>query len=541
MWNDWSLKIKLAVPISVIALLVVLLSIQQMSSSSSITSDFSTIYESYVPALDYTLNADRDLYQAQVAERSIAMGASGNDLVKQHSENISQVRERIGKVAALDISPKINEYCKTFLAALESWSSNSQNMVRNRASGSMSIDEASELSQGRLDSEFESIRNILDKLGEEISKDSLLLAEEVRETSDSAQFVTMVLTIAVLAIMGFIAVFFPRLILTQLERMQETLNSILSGHGDLTARLPVAGNDELGVLGKSFNSLLMSLQELVAGVVETANHVEKSADDLNKAAAENSQSIETQAHSLNSVATAVNEMGAAIHEVSGNTQNVSSEANNATENANDVTNTFNNAMSEIGALATNVESSAEVIGKLEEEAQGIVSVLDVIKGIAEQTNLLALNAAIEAARAGEQGRGFAVVADEVRSLASRTQESTEHINEMIARLQAGVNESVRSMMEGKEKASTTVNLASEAEEAIGQITGYLSSISGHIIQVASAVEEQTAVVEEINKNVTSVNDLSQAGTERAKFVSTSTAELHDYALQLKQQMSRFKI
>lgn len=185
--------------------------------------------------------------------------------------------------------------------------------------------------------------------------------------------------------------------------------------------------------------------------------------------------------------------------------------------------------------------SGQVIEELVEETTKIASVLDVIKGIAEQTNLLALNAAIEAARAGEQGRGFAVVADEVRTLASKTQQSTGDINNMIENLRAGVNKAVESMRGGQEKANSTVEYAKASEESIQDISVSLTSITDSIHQVASAIEEQTSVIDEINTNLSGVKDLSDSGMESAKNIGSSVEGLNQQASNLSNQTSSFKV
>lgn len=244
---------------------------------------------------------------------------------------------------------------------------------------------------------------------------------------------------------------------------------------------------------------------------------------------------------MDMVSTANHEMGLAIQEVSQNTQQVSEEAKNSNVLSKTVATEFRKAMNEIEGLAENVNNSGRLIEDIVEETTNIASVLDVIKGIAEQTNLLALNAAIEAARAGEQGRGFAVVADEVRTLASKTQQSTGDINTMIENLRAGVNNAVESMKEGQNKATLTVEYSQTSEESIKQISNSLTSITDRIYQVASAIEEQTSVIDEINENLTGAKGLSDSGMESAKKTGESVSRLNDLAGRLNDETSNFKV
>jgi methyl-accepting chemotaxis protein len=195
----------------------------------------------------------------------------------------------------------------------------------------------------------------------------------------------------------------------------------------------------------------------------------------------------------------------------------------------------------ITELAHEVERAAEVINQLEAESQGIGSVLDVIRGIAEQTNLLALNAAIEAARAGEQGRGFAVVADEVRTLASRTQKSTEEINEMITRLQKGTTQAVSAMNNGSKKASDTVELADNSASALKKIVDSISTISEMNIQIATAAEEQSSVAQEIDRSIVRISKLSEESSDNSNEVSASTGDLNNLGAELNRIINKFKV
>lgn len=541
MWKNLSLRWKMATPIAITTLVLVLLSIQQLGSIRQVTHDFASIYQSYVPALDLTLNADRDLYQAQVAERTLAMGSQDEKLYKQYHDNIQQVHDRLNKVLALNIAPELKNTVKAFLEALATWQKNSNAMIQSLKSKRMSVRDASDLSQGKLATEFEKVRDILDKIGGGISNTSSSLANDVNETSQAAINTIIVVCIAALLIAIAVTLIFPKIIIESIESLQTSLESLLSGHGDLTVRLPKLGQDEIGKVSHSFNRFIKSLQLLMQDISKTSTNVRHASKELGNLVISNREMVQQQASSVDLVATALHEMGSAINEVSSNTQQVSHEAKDAESYANKSSEIFTQTILEISNLVDSVDHSATTIQTLETEANGIVSVLDVIKGIAEQTNLLALNAAIEAARAGEQGRGFAVVADEVRTLASRTQESTGHINEMISRLQAGVKNAVLSMESGKTRVSNTVESATLAQTALTQTTTAISAISDRILQIASAVEEQSSVVEDINVNLTKIKDTSSQGSQDALTVEKNSNDLAKEADALHNYVGNFKI
>lgn len=540
-WQDMSLKWKMSLPIAIVTLLLLILSFQQFNSSKIVTNDFVSIYENYVPALDLTLNADRDLYQAQVAERSLAMGSKNKAHMKSYTENVQQVDDRLSKVLDLTIDGKIKIEVSQFLKELRSWNQASLSMLKRLESGQISMVEAAKMSEGELADQFESIRDILDKIGEDLSFSSTSLAEEVHEISKSAINIMLLICIIAIIVSISVSIIFPKLILAPIHNLDAAIKGIVSGEGDLTTRLPELGKDEIGCLSQSFNDFLTSMQSLVKNILDSSIQVDACSNDVGKIVIKNNQSIQELASSIELVSAAVNEMGSAISDVSKNTQQVASEATEADIEAKKAREIFTGTINDINGLSENVDSSAKVVKELEGEATSIASVLDVIQGIAEQTNLLALNAAIEAARAGEQGRGFAVVADEVRNLASKTQESTTHINEMIEKLQKGVVNAVKSMDSVKSKALLTVESAGNASHSIDSVTNFLNSISGNVIQVAAAVEEQATVVEDINNNISQINSLSEGLASGADIVANAESNLKLESQQLKEQVSNFKV
>ena len=331
-----------------------------------------------------------------------------------------------------------------------------------------------------------------------------------------------------------------RFIVRPLDEVAEKLIDIGQGEGDLTVSLPVKGRDEIARIAEGFNRFVEKIHGTVSQVGSATDRLSSSATQLSSVTERTSTNLVSQQSETDQVATAMNQMSATVREVADNAAGASGaadEANQATEEGKRV---VGHTIDAIDGLAGEVARAAEVIHQLETDSENIGTVLDVIRGIAEQTNLLALNAAIEAARAGEQGRGFAVVADEVRTLASRTQESTQEIQQMIEKLQAGSRNAVEAMSGGREKAQEGVRRVGEAGEALERIAQAVGTINTLNAQIASAAEEQSAVAEEMNRNITRINGLADENGQGAQETATASGELADLAGGLKMLVGQFR-
>ncbi|TBU75800.1 methyl-accepting chemotaxis protein [Pseudomonas daroniae] len=383
------------------------------------------------------------------------------------------------------------------------------------------------------------------RLGANELLDTLLQQAEQqnqRSTDNYEQGRTHQLTIIVLGLLvSFIASW---LIVTNLRRRVSILQSSLGNAADnlaLNARIELSGSDELSDIAHSFNRFL----EKIHGIMQQLAGNSRQLSDMAREVAERAQLTQSnctaQSDRTVQVATAIHELGSTVNEIAGNAENAAQVAREATEHANGGREVVDQANQQIDALSGELEQAANVVGALAGQIDAISATLGTIRSISEQTNLLALNAAIEAARAGEQGRGFAVVADEVRTLASRSGASTEEIQKVIDRLQAESRSAVEAMAKGRQQSERVVEYAAKASEALAQINGHISQISDQNIQVATATEEQSCVVEEINRNVEQINQFTQETTLIADQLNDASSNLQSLSRQLDDLVGNFKL
>jgi methyl-accepting chemotaxis protein len=311
--------------------------------------------------------------------------------------------------------------------------------------------------------------------------------------------------------------------------------------GDLTRTIEVDGTDEAGRLLSAMLKMQSRLRDTLQRISGSATQLASAAEELNAVTDESARGLSQQNNEIEQAATAVNEMTSAVEEVARNAVSTSEASKNATTSASDGRDLVQETVSAIERMSGDVQSTATLIGNLADESRDIGKVLDVIRGLADQTNLLALNAAIEAARAGEAGRGFAVVADEVRALAHRTQQSTSEIERMIGSIQGGTEQAVSSMRNSTERAESTLNIAKGAGLALDTINSAVVEINERNLVIASAAEEQAQVAREVDRNLVNIRDLSTQSATGANQTSAASNELSRLAVDLNGMVARFRL
>ncbi|GIU44412.1 methyl-accepting chemotaxis protein [Shewanella algidipiscicola] len=354
----------------------------------------------------------------------------------------------------------------------------------------------------------------------------------------------MTIVFIVLVIIGITTVvmlFAAQRMVNPIHNMVRSLEDIAKGEGDLTKRLEVEGQDEIAMLGRSFNQFVEKLQGIIKQVAQATLAVKGGADNILAQTHTMSQQLQSHNNETDQVVTAITEMSATASEVAMSTTQVAEATQAATQDVGNAQLCVDTSLSEVSALMAEIDTAATHITSLNEQSQKINSVLSVIGGIAEQTNLLALNAAIEAARAGEQGRGFAVVADEVRSLASRTQASTLEINEMLSELHNLVSLAVNSMESSQQSCHRSVSSSRAISDSLGAVTSAVTSINDMSTQIATAATEQSSVTEEINRNVFAIQDIVNELLQSSNSASDTSQELAHEGRNLDSLVGQFKV
>ncbi len=347
-----------------------------------------------------------------------------------------------------------------------------------------------------------------------------------------------VVLVVISAVLGWL---FSAALSRPLESIVVSMKDISSGSGDLTARLNDQSKDELGHLAGAFNQFVAKLDSIMSQVSDSTNELATTAEELSAITRDSRQGVEQQQHEVQQVAAAIDEMSASVREVAENTHATAQAATQVGEQVNAGKGVLERSVGAVQQLHDRMGKTRGVVEALQEDSTRVGTVLDVIRGIAEQTNLLALNAAIEAARAGEQGRGFAVVADEVRTLAMRTQQSTEEIRTIIESLQSRSDETVQMLRANGQDIETTVDLSEQTQHAFAEIEGAMQKLLDMSTQIASASEEQAAVTEEIGRNVDKISQVAQSTAAGAEQTESSSQMLAGLGDRLKSLVNQFRI
>lgn len=359
------------------------------------------------------------------------------------------------------------------------------------------------------------------------------------QASSTTSTVAFLLIIG-LAIGSLVSWLITRAIVLPLKAAVGALKDIAEGEGDLTQRLEQHGNDEIAVLAAQFNTFAENIQTIVRLVSDTSVHLATASEELNRSTSNTGDSIKQQKMEVDQAAAAITQMSSAAHEVAQNAELTAASTKDVDQQTKEGRALVNKTLEAIQSLTGKTQDTAQRIEQLGSGINQISSVIDVIRGVAEQTNLLALNAAIEAARAGEQGRGFAVVADEVRTLANRTTKSTEEISSKVESLQRDAASAVANMLENRDLANETMEVANKAGSALDSITNGVSQIASMTMQIASASEEQSSVAEQINQSIVNINHIADSADAQASRIAENSEKLAVTSETLNALVNRFK-
>ena len=523
-----------------IALLVIGLGVFAVSRMSIIRQASVDMESTQLPSVGYLGNLTENVLRLRILSFRVLVNRDASALQEAQTRIgvlVDKVRTAQSSYAALPASPEEAALYKTFTATLDNYMQAQNQMLE--LSRQNKLDELRALINTR-------IKDGTDQMGEQLNKLVALNNSDAKAASIEAgdhysSAITGIVAVAVIAALltVLLAWLLTRSIVTPLNRALQVAQTIAGGN--LTTVIEIDGKDESARLLGALSEMQTNLRKTIEQIAGSATQLGAAAEELSTVTQEASRGMQQQNNEIEQAATAVNEMTAAVEEVARNAVSTSEASNQSTQAAREGRDRVVETVNAIQTMTHDVQNTSLMIEGLATQGRDIGKVLDVIRAIAEQTNLLALNAAIEAARAGEAGRGFAVVADEVRALAHRTAQSTQEIEKMVAGIQNGTGEAVSSMAQSNQRTQSTLEMARAAGVALEQITQSIHLINERNLVIASASEEQAQVSREVDRNLVNIRDLATQSAAGANQTSAATHELSRLAVNLNAMVARFVI
>ncbi|MEH0712659.1 methyl-accepting chemotaxis protein [Vibrio owensii] len=545
MFNNLSIKQKIVLPLSLMIVLLTVSSVLNVLTMWKQTELSDTLNDQVIPSLFTLEDAYRDLYQATSAIQGLALAQTQAEIdhhLFEYKDNAYKALPRMKKVMSLsdqDVLPRSHgSEVQQLVSTGEQWLQSYEAMISKPQSQWVNYYESN---KAEFEHQFGAVRDQLNVVKDAIEAKQNTLKTDIAAAAFRAEVILEAgIAIVILAALGMVVVLL-KTVVKPINDIKEAMVQIASGEGDLSQRISINSQDEIGQLAGGFNQFVTKIQATVSQVVESSNTLRQEMNNLNALTSTIADSTVGQQRDSEAVAAAVHEMQVTSRNVSDSATEAALASQTANEELSNTNVILEQTVAAIRDLAGEIESASQVINTLDNDVSNIASVLDVIRGIAEQTNLLALNAAIEAARAGEQGRGFAVVADEVRSLASRTQKSTGEIQTMIEKLQAGATQAVEVMQGSKTSSEDTIQSAGLATESLAEILNAIARMNEMNTHIATAAGQQSSVSDEVNSNVQGIADSSTSIVDVVSQAQQSLSMLSEQTQQLDKQVSQFRV
>ncbi|NOI69650.1 methyl-accepting chemotaxis protein [Vibrio owensii] len=545
MFNNLSIKQKIVLPLSLMIVLLTVSSVLNVLTMWKQTELSDTLNDQVIPSLFTLEDAYRDLYQATSAIQGLALAQTQAEIdhhLFEYKDNAYKALPRMKKVMSLSdqgVLPRSHgSEVQQLVSTGEQWLQSYEAMISKPQSQWVNYYESN---KAEFEHQFGAVRDQLNVVKDAIEAKQKTLKTDIAAAAFRAEVILEAgIAIVILAALGMVLLLL-KTVVKPINDIKEAMVQIASGEGDLSQRISINSQDEIGQLAGGFNQFVTKIQATVSQVVESSNTLRQEMNNLNALTATIADSTVGQQRDSEAVAAAVHEMQVTSRNVSDSATEAALASQTANEELSNTNVILEQTVAAIRDLAGEIESASQVINTLDNDVSNIASVLDVIRGIAEQTNLLALNAAIEAARAGEQGRGFAVVADEVRSLASRTQKSTGEIQAMIEKLQAGAAQAVEVMQGSKTSSEDTIQSAGLATESLAEILNAIARMNEMNTHIATAAGQQSSVSDEVNSNVQGIADSSTSIVDVVSQAQQSLSMLSEQTQQLDKQVSQFRV